>query len=81
MAGDDSSGSNHALDGVLCMEALRAGLQTQKVALRALVESIDSRFQEFEGRFDAIVDRLNALALGINRDGIENRRWLRGDVA
>ena len=33
------------------------------------------------GTFHKIVDRLDALALGANRDGNENRRWLREDVA
>ena len=59
-------------DSVQDMKALRTGLQIQQAALRALVESVDRKFQVFKGRFDEIVDGLDALALGANR--------LRGDV-
>ena len=74
MAGDDNSGSGHAKDNVQGMEALRASLQTQEAALRALAESVDRRFQGFEGHFDEIPDKLNALALSSNRDINKDRR-------
>ena len=81
MASDDSSGSSHACDCVQGMGALRFRLQIQEAGLRALAESVDHRFQAFEGHFDAITDRLDALVLGANRGGNENRRRLREDVA
>ena len=81
MASDDSSGSGYARDGVQGMEVLRASLQTQEVALRDLAESVDLRFQAFEGCFDEIADRLDALALGANRGRNENRWRLKDDVA
>ena len=49
--------------------------------LRALANSVDFRFQVFEGCFDEIVDRLDALALDANRGRNEDMRWLRDDVA
>ena len=81
MAGDDSSGSGYIRDGVQCMEVLRTNLPTQETTLRALADSVDYRFQAFEGRFDDIVDQLNALAIGANRDRNDDRRRLRDDVA
>ena len=81
MAGDNSSGNGHTRDSVQAIEALRAGLQTQEVALKALTESVDHRFRAFEGRFDEITVRLDALALGANRDWNENMQQLRGDIA
>ena len=60
MAGDDSSGSSHACDDVQGVEVLRASLLTQKTTLKALADSVDCRFQGFEGHFDEIVDRLDA---------------------
>ena len=54
---------------------------TQKTALRVLADSVDRRFQAFEGHFDDIADRLDALALGANRGRNEDRRQLRDDVA
>ena len=62
------------------MKALWTGLWIQEVALRALVESVDRKFQTFEWHFNKIVDQLDALALGANRRGNKNRRRLRGDV-
>ena len=44
MAGDNSSGKGHARDDAQGMEVLRASLLTQETALRALVDSVDSRF-------------------------------------
>ena len=52
-----------------------------KVTLRALAESVDRKFQAFEGRFDEIVDRLDTLTLGANRGRNEDRRRLRDDIA
>ena len=68
MAGDNSIGRGHAHDEVQGMEVLRASLLTQETTLRALADSVDRRFQAFEGRFDKIVNRLDALAIGANRD-------------
>ena len=81
MASDDSSGSDHICDGAQGMEVLRANLLTQETTLRALTDSMDHRFQAFEGRFDEIVDRLDALAFGANRGRNEDRRWPKDDVA
>ena len=81
MAGDNSSGSSHARDDVQGMEFLRAGLLTQEKALRALAENVDRRLQALEGRFDEIVDRLDALAFGANRDKNEDGMRLRDEVA
>ena len=63
------------------MEALRASLQTQEVELRALIESVDRRFQAFKRHFDKIVDRFYALGLGARRGRNKERRRLRDDVA
>ena len=68
MAGDNSAGSNHAHDKDRAVEVLRAGLLTQEAALRALAESVDRRFQAFEGSFDKIAGQLDALALGANKE-------------
>ena len=81
MAGDNSSGSGHICDGVQGMEVLKASLLTQETALRALAESVDRKFQVFEGHFDEIVDQLDALALGANRGRNEDKRRLRDEVA
>ena len=74
MAGDNSAGSGHAHDDVQGVEILRAGLLTQEMALRVLVDNIDHRFQVFKGWFDEIADRLDALALGANRNRNIDRR-------
>ena len=71
MAGDNSSGSGHACDDAQGMEVLQASLLTQETTLRAL----------FEGHFDEIVDRLDALALGANRGRNDDKRQLRDNVA
>ena len=63
------------------MKVLQASLLTQDTTLRALAYSVDHRFQVFEGHFDEIVDRLDALTLGANRGRSEDKRWLRDDVA
>ena len=81
MAGDNSSGSGHARDDDQGMEVLQPNLLTQETTLRALTDYVDHRFQVFEGCFDEIVDRLDALALGANRGRNEDRRRLRDDVA
>ena len=49
MASDNSTGSGHIHDKVQGMEVVRASLLTQETALRALAESVDRRFQTFEG--------------------------------
>ena len=36
--------------------------------MRALANNVDRRIQAFDGHFDEIVDRLDALAIGANRD-------------
>ena len=74
MAGDNSVGNSHAHNQVQGVEVLRASLLTQETTLRSLEDNIDRRFQAFEGRFDEIVDRLDALALGANRNRNDNRR-------
>ena len=81
MAGDSSSGSMHAHDEAQGMEVLRAGLLTQETALRALAENVDRRFQALEWRFDKIADRLDALAIGVNRARNKDRMRPRNDVA
>ena len=63
------------------MEVLRAGLLTQETILRTLVDNIDRRFQAFEGLFDEIANRLDALALGANRDMNDDRRRPRDDFS
>ena len=74
MAGDNSSGSNHIHDEDQGVEVLRASLLTQETTLRALADNIDCRFQVFEGQFDEIADRLDALTLGPNRNRNDDRR-------
>ena len=81
MAGNNSSGSDHARDDVQGMEVLRANLLTQETALRALADNVDCIFQAFEGRFDEITDRIDALAIGANKGGNEDRRRLKDEVA
>ena len=80
MARDNSSGSGHTSDKAQGMEVLRAGLLTQKTALRALAKNVDSRFQALEGRFDKIADILDALVIGANKGRNEDRRRPREDV-
>ena len=74
MVGDNSAGNGHIHDEVQGMEVLRASLLTQETILRALADSIDCKFQTFEGRFDEIADRLDALAIGANRNRNDDRR-------
>ena len=81
MARDSSSGSGHAHEEAQGMEFLRAKLLTQETALRALAENVARRFQALEGCFDEIADRLDALAIGANRDRNEDRRGPTNDVA
>ena len=81
MAGDDSSRSGHICDDAQGMDVLRASLLTQKTTLRVLADSVDHRFQAFEGRFDEIADRLDAVAIGANRSKNDDRRRLRDEVA
>ena len=54
---------------------------TQEMTLRALTDSVDRRFQVFEGHFYEIVDQLDALALGANRARNKDKRRPRDDVA
>ena len=63
------------------MEVLRASLLTQEMTLRAQVNSVDRRFQTFEGHFDEIENRFDALAIGANKGRNDDRRQLRDDVA
>ena len=51
------------------------------MALRALTENVDHRFQALEGRFDEIADRLDALAICANKGRNEDRRRLKDEVA
>ena len=51
MAGGNTSRSGHAHDDARGMEVLRASLLTQETALKALADSVERRFQVFEGRF------------------------------
>ena len=81
MAGDNSAGSGHIHDKVWGMKILRASLLTQETALRALTKSVGHRFQAFEGRFNEIVDRLDALAIGANRNMNDDRWRPRDDFA
>ena len=48
--------------------------------MRALADNIDCRFQAFKGRFDEIADRLDALAIGADRNRNNDRRQPRDDV-
>ena len=80
MVGDNSSGSGHACDDAQGMKVLRASLLIHEMTLRALADNVDRRFQAFEGRFDEITDRLDALALDANKGRNEDRRRLRDDV-
>ena len=81
MTGDNSAESGHAHDEDQGVEVLRVGLLTQKIALRALADNIDCRFQAFEGRFDEIMDRLDALAIVSNKNRNNDRRLPRDDFA
>ena len=74
MAGDDSSRSCHICDDAQGLEVLRANLLTQEKALRVLIDSVDRRFQVFEGCFDEIVDRPDTLAIGANKGKNDDRR-------
>ena len=49
--------------------------------MKALANSVDHRFQAFERRFDEIVNRLDALAIGANRGRNDDKLRLRADVA
>ena len=80
MVCDNSSGSGHARGDAQGIEVLRASLLTQETTLRALADNVNSRFQTFDGRFDDIADRLDALALGANRGRNEDRRRPRDDI-
>ena len=51
------------------------------MALKALAESVNRRFQAFERCFNEIADKLDALAISINIGRNEDRRRLRDDVA
>ena len=81
MACDNSSSSSHARDDAQGIEVLGLSLLTQEISLRALADSVDCRFQAFEGCFDEIMDRLDALAFGANRGRNEDRKRLRDDVS
>ena len=74
MAGDNNAGSGHAHDGDQGVEVLRVGLLTQETTLRALTDNIDRIFQAFKGWFNEIVNRLNALTIGANRNRNDDRR-------
>ena len=54
---------------------------TQEMALMALSDSVDHRFWTFEGRFDKIANKLDALAIGANRGRNDGRRRVRDDVS
>ena len=51
------------------------------MALRALAENVDRRFQALEGCFYEIADMLDALAIGANRNRNDDRRQPRDEVA
>ena len=81
MVGNNNSGSGYARDETQDIEVLRTELLTQETTLRALVENVDRRFQALKGHFDEIVDRLDALAICVNRNKNDDRRWPRDEVA
>ena len=81
MASNNSAGSGHIHDEVLGMEVLRASLLTQEMTLRALADSLDRRFQVFEGCFDEIANRLDVVAIGANKNRNDDRRQPRDDFA
>ena len=81
MVGGNSARRGHAHDKDEGVKVLRAGLLTQETALRALTDNIDRRFQAFEGRFDEITNRLDALAIGANKNMNDDRRLPRVDFA
>ena len=81
MAGDNSVGSGHTHDEDQDMEVLRDGLLTQEMALRALADNIDHRFQAFKGCFDEIANRLDALAIGADRSRNDDKQRPRVDFA
>ena len=74
MVGDNSVGSGHAYDEDQGVEVLRVNLLTQETAFRALIDNMDCRFRAYEGCFDEITDRLDALAISANRDMNDDRR-------
>ena len=74
MAGDNSAGSGRAYDEDQGVEVLRAGLLLKRMTLRALANNINHKFQSFKGHFDEIVNRLDVLALGANRN-MNDDRW------
>ena len=77
MAGDSSSCSGHARDEAQGMEVLRARLLTQEMALRALAENVDYRFQSLEGHFDDwILWRLVLTWVGMKTRGDQEKMLL-----
>ena len=80
MAVDDNSKNGHIHDDAQGMEVLRASLLTQETTLMALANRVDRRFQAFEGHFDEIADRLDALVIGANRGRNDDQKRLRDDV-
>ena len=81
MVGDNSAGHGHSHIEDQGVKVLKAGLLTQETTLRALVDNINRRFQSFEGWFDKIADRLDALAVGSNRNRNDDRLRPRDDFA
>ena len=74
MAGDNSEESGHAHDEDQGVVVLRADLLTQKMALKALADNIDHKFQVFQGRLDEITDRLDAPMISATRNRNNYRR-------
>ena len=74
MASNNSAGNSHIHNEVHGMEVLRASLLTQETTLRALTDSINRKFQAFEGCFDKITDQLDALEISANRNRNNDRR-------
>ena len=74
MIGDHNAGSGHAHDEDQGVEVLRADLLTQETTLRALADNMDRRFWAYEVSLKKIADRLDALAIGTNRDRNNDRR-------
>ena len=81
MAGDNSTRSGHIHDEVQGIKVLKAHLLTQETTLRALTVSVNHKFQAFKGCFDEIANRLDALAIGANRNRNDDRRRPRDDFA
>ena len=80
MADDNCVGGGHAHDKARGMEVLRVSLLTQEMALTALADSVDRRFQTYEQRFDEIADQLDALTIGANRNRIDDKRLAQGQT-